>query len=149
MTVRILGVVSCLLGLAALSFYSARTGSAEVDTIPEIIAKGGLPNGQEVALTSDVKITDIGADRFVAQQGRARIGVLIPAQLKPTWEETKPGIQNGDYVSLRAIYRAPGYLEAREFHVHKGRRLKIWVSLVALLVVGLLIVKQVREGSNA
>ncbi|RPJ83992.1 MAG: hypothetical protein EHM18_12690 [Acidobacteria bacterium] len=149
MIVRILGVVSCLLGLAALSFYSARTGSAEVDTIPEIIAKGGLPNGQEVALTSDVKITDIGADQFVAKQGRARIGVLIPAELMPIWEKTKPGIKIGDYVSLRAVYRSPGHLEAREFHVHKGRRLKIWVSLAALLVFGFLIVKQVREGNNA
>ncbi len=149
MTVRVLGFLSCLLGLAALSFYSARVGSAEVDTIPEIIARQGLPSGKEVALTSDVKITGIGSEEFTVEQGGARIGVLIPKEHQAAWEETRPGIKPGDYVSLRGIYRAAGCLEVREYHVHKGRRLKIWVSLAALLVVALLVAKQAREGNNA
>jgi len=147
--VRIVGFLSCLVGLAVLSFYSARVGSAAVDTIPEISRHRGLPNGQEVRLTSDVKIAEIGSDRFTAEQGRARIDVLIPDDLRRDWDTTRPGIKPGDYVSLRAAYRAPGYLEAREYHVHKGRRLKIWVSVAALLIVGLLVVKQAREGKNA
>lgn len=149
MKLRILGFLSCLLGLAALSFYSARVGAPAVDTVPEIKSRGDLPGGQEVALTSDVKIVEIGANDFTVEQGGARMDVRIPGELRANWEETKPTIKAGDYVSLRATYQSAGYLEAREYHVHKGRRLKIWVSLAALLVAALVIGKQAREGENA
>ncbi len=149
MTERVLGVVSCLLGLAALSLYSARVGSVEVDTIPEIIAHRGLPNGQEVALTSDVKIARVGPTDFTVEQGGDKIGVRIPSELGSAWEITRRTVNAGDFISLRAVYRSEGYLEAREFHVHKGRRLKIWVSIGALLIAGVLIGKHAREGKNA
>lgn len=149
MTERFPGFLACLLALAALSFYSERVGSVQVDTIPEIVARQGLPNGQEVALTSDAKVVEIRADGFTAEQGGSRIGVRIPPQLSRDWQTTKQEITPGDYISLRGVYRAGGYLEARDYHVHKGRRLKIWVSVAALLAVTLLVGKQVREGKNA
>jgi len=148
-TVRVVGFLACVLTLAALSFYSARVGATQVDTIPEIVAREGIPSGQEVALTSDVTITGVGANDFTAEQGGAAIRVLIPARLRTDWEAARAGIKAGDHVSLRGIYRGAGYLEARDFHVHKGRRLKIWVSLAALLAAGLIVVKQAREGKNA
>lgn len=149
MTVRVLGFFSCLLALAALSFYSVRIGSVEVDTIPEIVARRGLPDGQEVALTSDAKVVEIRADGFTAEQGGATIGVLIPERLRKDWQTTRQEITPADYISLRGVYRTGGYLEARDYHVHKGRRLKIWVSVAALLAVTVLVAGQVREGKNA
>lgn len=149
MTVRVLGFLACLLGLVALSFYSARVGAPAVDTVPELKAHLGLAGGQEVALTSDVKIVEVRANDFTVEQGRARIDVRIPEKLQADWEEKKRTAKAGDYVSLRGIYQSAGYLEAREYHIHKGRRLKIWVSLAALLVAVFLIGKQVREGENA
>lgn len=149
MTIRIAGFLSCLLALAALSFYSVRVGSDQADTIPEIVAGQGVESGQEIALTSDVTVTEIGASEFVAEQNGARIRVLIPPQLRPEWEDTRTDLKVGDHISLRGVCRKAGYLEARQYHVHKGRRLKIWISVAALLVAGGLIFKQVREGRNA
>ncbi|RPI29642.1 MAG: hypothetical protein EHM61_00865 [Acidobacteria bacterium] len=145
----VLGFLSCLLFLGALCFYSARFGSAAVDTIPEIRAKGRSAIGQEVALTSDVKVVRLLDNGFIARQGGAQMEVTISDEVESQWNAAKHGLAVGDFVSLRAVCKQTGLLEAREFHVHKGRRLKIWVSIAALLAAAAILFVQFRKGKYA
>ncbi|MDI6793510.1 MAG: hypothetical protein QME81_11705 [bacterium] len=55
-----------------------------------------------------------------------------------------PGVKEGDFISLTAIFHREGYLELKRFHIHYGRQLKQVVSLVPFLLILIFFFKQYR-----
>jgi hypothetical protein len=77
--------------------------------------------------------------------------VRIAADLQWKWSTWRGQFKRGDFVSMRAVYHAEdgGYLLLQEFHFHKGRRLKMFLSLAALvLLAGLLMAERTKVFRN-
>ncbi len=54
------------------------------------------------------------------------------------------GLIEGEYVGLTAIFHEDGYLTATSIHVAHRRRYKIWVSVIPVLLVGLVLIRNFR-----
>ncbi|MEW5766338.1 MAG: hypothetical protein AB1797_01755 [bacterium] len=88
-------------------------------------------DGKEVvAFTKKVKF--LRKDGFQLKDGKDEIPVR--GQI--------PGLKEGDYLSLTAIFHREGYLELKRFHIHHGRQLKRVVSLPPFLLILILFFKQ-------
>jgi hypothetical protein len=129
------------LALLGLCIYSGIVGPREIDTISEVLEASHRADGLVLRLGSDTKVVDLRESGFLVEQSGKRLPVRIPADLQRQWRTWKDQLRRGDFVSMRAVYRAEegGCLLLQEFHIHKGRRLKMVLSLVALfLLAGLL-----------
>jgi hypothetical protein len=138
------------LGIAGLCLYSGIIGSRQIDTIPEVLDNPPAADGTELRLGSDVKLSGIQAHEFQVEQLGARIVVRVPAELKKAWAVWSEQLRVGDYVSMKATYHSEekGYLLLHTLHPHKGRRLKIWVSLGALILVAGMMTRDWRKTSR-
>ena len=122
--VRISGL---LLILAGLLYYGHRFN-------PEIKLSMCLKNptrydGREIPVGTEARVIKRLADGFILQEMNHTIHV------KGANQEISPG----EYVRIRAIFHKEGYLELKRIYVAKGRRLKIFLSIVpAVLVLSLL-----------
>lgn len=126
--------------LVGLCGYSAIFGPEHIATIPEVLANRAIFVGRELKLASGIEVVQVFPRELqVAQQG-ASIGVRVPENLAKDWEGWKKELKPGDFVSLTAVFQQEGYLLLRELHVHKGRLLKIWVSLSALLLLPVMLI---------
>ncbi len=134
--------LSCL---AALSIYSALVGPGRVDTIRELVGRGPDVRGRQIELVSDVRVISFDADGMLLEQGGTRIEARIPQELKSRWDEERVKIAPREFISLRGtVLPGPG-IEVRDYHLHRGRTLKIWLSLAALLVAAAVIFYEWRE----
>jgi hypothetical protein len=131
----------CLLGLC---LYSGIVGSQRSYDLPKVVANPITYTDRELKFEyiSTVKVLP---QEFQVEQLGARIFVQIPENLDKEWAVWRKQLEVGDYVSLRAVFHPEGHLLLHEMHVHKGRRLKVWVSLFALLfLAGLLINERMK-----
>lgn len=134
--------LSCL---AAMSIYSAVVGPRRVDTVRELISGGQEVRGREIELVSDVRVMSFDADGMLLQQGGARIEARIPPALKSRWDEERAEIAPREFISLRGRILPGPAIEIQEYHLHRGRTLKIWLSLAALLVAAAVVFYEWRE----
>jgi len=82
---------------------------------------------------------------MLLQQGGARIEARIPPALKSRWNEERVGIAPREFISLRGTVLPGPAIEIQEYHLHRGRTLKIWLSLAALLVAVAVVFYEWRE----
>jgi hypothetical protein len=135
-----LRVMLCITLLIGLSSYSEVVGPEHMDRLPRALAQPDRVAGAELRLPSNVKVVQVHPRAFVVRQRDAEIAVRVPDHLEPEWAVWQQQVQVGDYVSLKATFHPEGYLLLRDMHVHQGRRLKIWVSVLALvLLAGILL----------
>ena len=103
----------------------------------------------ELRLPSDVRVVQVHPREFLVQQHGAQITVLVPESIDQEWGVWKKQLQVGDYVRLKAMLHPEGYLLLHDMHLHKGRRLKIWVSVLAIfLLAGILIHERTKTSSR-
>lgn len=123
------------LGLVGLCFYSHYVGPQQGYRLSEILADPLAYAGVSLSLAY-AKVIHLVPQQFrVENWEKAQIAVRIPAHLKAAWKKWQEQLQVGHYVSLRAVVQPEGYLLLDEMHIHKGRRLKVWVSVLALLLL--------------
>jgi hypothetical protein len=135
-----LRVVLCIILLIGLCSYSAVVGPEHLDSLPWALAQPDRVAGSELRLPSNMKVVQIHPGAFVVRQRDAQIAVRVPDHLEPEWVVWQQQLQVGNYVSLKAMFHPEGYLLLHDMHVHRGRRLKIWVSVLALvLLAGILL----------
>ncbi len=139
-----------LAALAALCTYSALVGPQRVDTVRELVRQGRQVTGQQVALESNVRVVSYDADTLLLQQGQARIQARIPVVLKSRWNEDRTEIKPREFISLRGTVVPGPAIVIEDYHLHKDRSFKIWLSLAALLVlIPVVFLEWRRERSNA
>jgi len=139
-----------LAALAALSTYSAMVGPGRVDTVRELVRQPGQVIGQQVALESNVRVVSHDADTLLLRQGGEQIRARIPVRLKSRWDEDRAEIEPREFISLRGRVIAGPAIEIEEYHLHKDRSFKIWLSLASLLVlVAVVILEWWQERSRA
>jgi len=133
-----------------LCLYSGIIGPRQIDTIPEVLADPPAADGTELRLGSDAELISIQEYEFHVEQLGARIVVRIPAELRTEWAVWSEQLRIGDYISMKATYRSEGqgYLLLHTFHPHRGRRLKVWVSLGALVLLAGMMMQDWRQTSR-
>jgi hypothetical protein len=127
--------ILCIATLLGLCTYSAVVGPEQVDSIRKVLMNAEASAGMEVKLASNVRVVQVLPWELQVEQRRTQISVQVPERAAKEWEAWREQLQVGDQVSLRAVFHPEGYLLLREMHVHKGRSLKIWVSVGALLLL--------------
>jgi hypothetical protein len=130
-----LPLILCAASLLGLCSYSAIVGPGRMDGVPQALASPQLAAGLELRLASDVRVVQVHPQEFLVQLHGAQIPVRVPGNVEREWGVWKKQLQVGDYVSLRAVLQPEGYLLLQDMHIHKGRRLKIWVSVFALILL--------------
>lgn len=132
--------------LFGLCTYSAIVGPDQVVTIPEVLASPVGFTNKQLNLTSDVKVAQILPGEFQVEQLGGRIAVRIPKKVEKQWEIWREQLQVGEFVSLSGVFHQEGYILLDQLHIHNGRRLKIWVSFLALLLlVAVLIYERMKS----
>jgi hypothetical protein len=101
--------------------------------------------GRELTLPANTRVLQVSPQGIRVEQGRRQIAVHVPEGMDRQWQALRGKLQVGDYVSLKAIFRPEGYLVFREMHIHAGRHLKIWVSILALLLFAGIIIRERRR----
>jgi hypothetical protein len=139
----------CALTLLGLCLYSGVVGPTQVDTISEILANTVAFVSQEVKLGAGVRVVRVLSREIEVEQRQARIIVRVPQGLEKEWEEWRSQLKVGDDVTLRGVYHPEGYLLLTEMHVHKGRPLKIGISLAALLLLAGMLFHKNRKTAPA
>ena len=140
---RILGVAT-LLGLCV---YSAIMGPRRVVSILDALANPAAFAGREFNIQY-VRVVNPLPQALQVQQRSAQINVQVPDNLEQAWEVWKRQLQARDYVSLQAVFHPEGFLTLRDLHVHEGRWLKIWVSVLALLLLAGVVISEHRKASR-
>ena len=114
--------------LVGLCSYSAVVGPGRIDSLPEALAWPTRTAGSALRLPADVKVVH-AYPRSLWCNSAAHISVRVPDDIEQKWAVWKRQMQVGDYISLTATFHPEGYLLLHDMHVHRGRRLKIWVSV--------------------
>jgi hypothetical protein len=132
--------VLCAVTLSGLCAYSAIVGPRRVVTLPEVLANPATSAGVELRLPLSTKVVQVLPRAFQIEQHGVQLSVRVPADLEQEWKVWGEQLQVHDAVSLRAVFHPEGSLILRDMHIHKGRGLKIWVSVFALfLLAGILL----------
>jgi hypothetical protein len=139
------GSIICAVCLLGLCFYSASVGPGQVDSIRRLLANPGLYAGAQLRLPADVTIVEVRPWELLVQQDRAQIAVRVPEYIAQEWSDWRQQLQVGDVISLRATFQPEGYLLLHDMHVHRGRRLKIWVSVLALFLLAAILIHERRS----
>ena len=54
------------------------------------------------------------------------------------------GLKTGEFVGLTAVFHQEGYLRAVSLHVAQKRRMKMWISVIPALLVGILLIRSFK-----
>jgi hypothetical protein len=128
--------------IVAICGYSAIEGPGREDSLATAVMNPALFAGRELRLPSNTRVLQVLPRGIEVAQRRAQVTVHIPEDLEREWRLWKEQVQAGDYVSLRAVFHPEGYLVLQEMHIHEGRQLKIWVSVLALLLLAGVIIRE-------
>jgi hypothetical protein len=129
----------------AICSYSAIEGPGREDSIAKAVLNPALFAGREFKLPSNTKVLQVSPRGMQVVQRGVQIAVHLPETLAKEWQAWGGQLQAGDYVSLRAVFQPEGYLLLQEMHIHDGRKLKIWVSVLALLLLVGIIIRERRR----
>lgn len=133
--------------LAGLCLYSGIAGPQRSYTIPKLLAAPVGAAGAELTLGPNAKVVQVLPQGFEVEQLGAQLFVRVSGNLEKAWKVWKNQLRKADYVSLRAVFHPEGYLLLQEMHIHKGRRLKIWVSVFALLLLASIVINEHMKDS--
>ncbi len=109
--------------LLALGWYSYQCHPYR--NLQDALRQPAAFEGKVVSAGAEVTIVSVGDSVFVVRQlGRE---FRVRGRLS--------GAKPGEYVALEAIFHGTGELELVRGRVLKGRRAKIWISVLPLLIV--------------
>jgi len=124
-------LVSGALCLFAFGIAAERT--RPYSNLAEMLSNPEKFYDQKVALIVECRVVAIIPEGFVLKQGN----VVIIAQT------SERHVQLDEYVVVEGIFRAPATLEVTRMHVASKRGLKMAISIVPVIVVILLVLKDV------
>ena len=125
--------------------YSALKGPSREGSIANAVRNPAVYAGRELTLPANTRVLQVLPQGIRVVQRGLQIAVHVPEGMDKQWQAWRGKLQAGDYVSLRAILHPEGYLVFREMHIHAGRHLKIWVSILALLLLAGIIIHERRR----
>ncbi|MDZ7723133.1 MAG: hypothetical protein U5R06_10095 [candidate division KSB1 bacterium] len=92
-------------------------------------------DGTTITVGNEATVKNLTHDGFIIKQR----GRLIPVNSARV-NDLKPGV----FINFSAVFHKPGWLQAKEIHIMKQRRLKIWVSVIPVIVVVILFFRHFR-----
>ncbi|MDI6902784.1 MAG: hypothetical protein QMC77_03525 [Methanocellales archaeon] len=110
--------------ILALCYYGYCKGpETEKPELRDYLNNAELFDGREL-ISPYSKVGNVTKDSFelIYDNGRSRIVVIGDAD----------GLETGDIVSVKAIFRKDGFLELEELHVHKNLDIQWYVSLIPI-----------------
>ena len=135
------------LGIVGLCLYSHIVGPQQGHRLSQILADPLAYAGISLTLSYAQVMRLVPQQFHVANWEDVQIAVRVPDHLNAAWKKWRNQLQVGHRVSLRAVVQPEGYLLLNDLHIHQGRRLKIWVSVLALfLLAGKLTHEYLRLG---
>lgn len=82
-------------------------------------------DGQFVEVGNGAIVQDISSNGFIIKQMGKQIKV----------QGNSENVIAGKYIYLYAIFHSPGWLEAKKIHVADKRQMKIWISILPIVVI--------------
>jgi hypothetical protein len=120
-----------LIGLVLLMLLCAWANySCPYPELAEILGNPQKFAGQRVAVFIEAKIVERTADGFILAQRGHRLRVL--ANLK----EVPP---LGEFAAVEGVFQPPAHLQAEAIHLAQGRRWKMAVSVIPVLLLVVLL----------
>ena len=92
-------------------------------------------DGTSITVGNEATVHKVTNDGFIIKQQ----GQLIPvksARIK--------GLRPGVFINFSAVFHKPGWLQAGEVYVMKQRRIKIWVSVIPVIMIVILFFRHFR-----
>jgi len=115
------------LGLLAIGYAAEKT--RPYPTMAEILARPDRYHGKLVPLIGECRVEVMLPDGFVIRQMGARMRARTSA----------PDAHPGDDVVVEGTFRAPDSLEVTRLRIAAGRRWKMAISVVPVMVIGFLL----------
>ena len=104
---------------------------------PELAEILGEPQkfaGQQVAIFIEARVVDRTEDGFILAQRGQHLRVRTNVKEAPL----------GEFVAVQGVFQPPNYLQARAIHLAQGRRWKIAVSVIPVLLLAVLLPMALR-----
>ena len=137
------------LTLLGLCVYSAHVGPQQITTVRDIQKNPAWFHGQELRLSSEIRVSQLLHDGFLIEQRRAKMHVRILGKGAGLLEKERSSLKVGDLVSLRGRWHGEGYLLLEELHFQKIRLGRILLSSVTVLALLVLFLYNTRLFQNA
>lgn len=103
-------------------------------TLHECLTSPDQCDGASLKLGNNTRAGKVREDGFEILKGDNKITVIGSAD----------GLKTNDYVEMIAVFHKEGYLELKDIYVRKLRELKIFISVMPVLFVLWLFIKQYR-----
>jgi hypothetical protein len=132
--------------LFALCLYGAIAGSLRSYDIRKMVAEPSRYAGVKLNWAY-VKVVQVLSQQFQIKNRGVTIAVQIPTHLEHRWKSWREQLKVGHAVSLRAVFHPDRYLLLHEMHIHHGRRLKVWASILALFSLATMLMYEHRKAS--
>lgn len=94
-----------------------------------------IHDGKTINIGNEATVQKLTKDGFIIRQ----LGRTIPVK-SSTVESLKPGV----FINFTAVFHKEGWLEAKQVHVMKKRRVKIWISVLPVIVIFILFFNQFK-----
>lgn len=127
--VRILSGLALLLLLCAWANYSC-----PYPDLGEILGNPQQFAGQRVAIFIEARFMEQTEDGFILAQRGHRLRVLANVKKVPL----------GEFVAVQGVFQPPDHLQAEAIHLAQGRRWKIAVSVIPVLLLVILLPMALR-----
>ncbi|MGH7601745.1 MAG: hypothetical protein ACREOI_35735 [bacterium] len=128
---KILPGLALLLLLCAWADYSC-----PYPDLAEILGNPQKFAGQRVAIFIEARIVERTEDGFILTQRGHHLRVLANVKEAPL----------GEFVAVQGVFQPPNYLQAGAIHLAQGRRWKIAVSVIPVLLLAVLLPLALRFG---
>lgn len=126
---RFLKLLAALLLLAGLGAYAATASFWQCKSLGDCLTDARRCDGQELVV-GPTRVTAVAPDGFTIHSSQ---GAFF-------FQGSFPGLTPGKYADIQALFHAPNRFEAMAVHIHMERKIKIWGSLAAAMIVaGLLL----------
>lgn len=127
--------VAALLLLAGLAAYAAASSHWQCASLGDCLAHPGQCDGRTV-VAGTARIAAVSPDAFTVRVGDRFVRFL----------GSFDGLAAGKYADVEAVFHAPDRFETVAAHAHLERRVKVWGSLAAALIVAALLFRVWRRG---
>ncbi len=124
-----------IIGLALLAALGAWANySCPYPDLAEMLAGPQKFAGQRVAVFVESKIAERTEEGFVLAQRGHRLRVQADVKEAPV----------GEFVAVQGVFQPPDYLQAEAVHLAQGRRWKMAVSVIPVLLLAVLLPMALR-----
>ena len=121
-------VLSLILLIFTACFYSQH--KYREFSLQDCLSNPEHGDGVTLKFGGNSKAGEVSEDRFELVRGKDKMTVMGRVG----------DLKKNDYIVMKAIFHKEGYLELKDIHVRKLRRLKIYLSVLPVfLVVGLIL----------